>query len=118
MNKPLTFKVNIETPSQNVYSGWHWSKKHKYRNDCFVAVKEALGNYNYESIPPHSFHFERVGKRLIDPLNCFSAYKPLMDSFTEYGIIEDDSCKYIKSVTGSQSKCKKGEKPHVIITVT
>lgn len=114
----IQFKVIIATPSQNIYSGWHWSKKYKYRNECFLAVKESLGNYIYESMPPHSFHFERVGKRLIDPLNIFAALKPILDAFIEYNIIEDDSCEYINAVTGSQRKCVKGEKPHVIVSIS
>ena len=114
----MKFKINIVTPSQNVYDRWHWTKKHKYKNECFLAVKEALGDYEYKSIPPHNFHFIRVGKRLIDPLNVFSGYKHILDAFTHYGIIEDDSTKYINFVTSSQKQCVKEEKPHLIVEIT
>ncbi len=54
-------------------------------------------------------------KRLVD-VDGVSA-KSVIDGITASGLLVDDTTKYIKEVSYSQEKCKKGEAEETIISI-
>lgn len=94
MEIELPFKVS----TNKIYSGCHWAvrKKHKdlMKTAC-IGLKRFKAYEEPVSIVA-TFYFKQ---RPLDCSNCSYMYKLIEDCIVEYGILPDDSPKWVKSIT-------------------
>lgn len=65
---------------------------------------------------PVRIHFHSIRNRLCD-IDGISG-KAALDGIVHAGILPDDSAKFVKEVTHSQSKTSKGAEEKTVITIT
>ena len=94
-NRTLTITIYAPTPSVNKWTFAHWTKyraiKKIWTQRIFLAC----------ALKPKT-HFKRAeikvlryARRLLDPENAAAGVKPITDALVEYGILTDDSLKYL-----------------------
>jgi Holliday junction resolvase RusA-like endonuclease len=83
--------------------------------ECVVGRSPLAAKKNKGFDTPARIHVHSVRKRLCD-VDGISA-KAAIDGLVHCGILEDDSPKYVKEVTYSQSKTEKGEEERTEITI-
>tara|TARA_R110000822_G_scaffold188641_2_gene327724 strand:+ start:131 stop:502 length:372 start_codon:yes stop_codon:yes gene_type:complete len=117
----FTFKPN-EIPSHLLKINPHLSKEivdcppdptsnlESNSRDAPISTKKAQG-YDTRC----RIHIHSVRKRLADPDGVSG--KAAIDGLVHSGILEDDSAKFVSSVTYSQEKTKKGESEKTIMTL-
>ena len=112
-----TFILPGVTESQNVIDRLHWSQKHKERDHWYYSVLAVAGRKSPKEGRRMHVEIVRVSKRLLDPQNCYSGIKWMLDAFVFYGHLRGDADKDI-SLTMRQEKCKTGEQPNMRVTIT
>ena len=114
MKQSVTIYLPFKVSTNKIYSqseSWQKRKKHKdFMLWAFYPVHNQLKPVNKAKI---RIDFE-FAKQPLDCSNCSYMAKMIEDCLTEYGIIPDDSPKYISEMTISS---KKGAEDLAILTL-
>lgn len=110
-------KINILKLSGNIiYANCHWTKRKKHK-DTYLKLCNGLKNLEKESEPinlRYDFFFKR---NALDSENCFYMAKMITDCMVKFGIVKDDSPKYIHDVTYRSQRDKDCNEDYVVITI-
>lgn len=102
----IEFELPIKVSANAIYSGVHWAIRQKHKNIyrwSLIALKSQIKPVNECDIEME-FNFK---SKPLDCDNCFYSVKLCLDSLRYYGIIPDDSPKYVKSIKVSSKKSNK-----------
>jgi hypothetical protein len=94
----------------------HWGERYRIRNEWFAVVAAVCGRKDPPCDSKAHVTFIRVAKRTIDPTNCVSALKPVLDALVHQGFLRGDTFEDVV-VTTDQRKCGKGEEPCVEVMI-
>lgn len=107
---PLPQKVS----TNEIYSGMHWTKRKKladlYHQSLIEYRNERVINYPIDV----TYVFKFKG-RVLDCSNCSYMQKLLEDGFRHWKIIEDDTTRYIQSITLYSQKGKRDEVEIILV---
>ena len=112
-------QIEIELPfkisTNKIYSGCHWSVRKKNKDLMKIAC---IGLKRFKAIEnPVVVNAKFFLKgRLLDCSNTSYMYKLLEDCIVEYGILPDDSPKWVKSIT-LESKKSDTKKDYVVVEI-
>ena len=122
MNNEIQIEIPFAVPSLNEWKKWHHTKLTAYRKMLAWEIHLAYGRVTHEPIQKCVIIVVRYGSRDLDWVNLYGSFKTLEDVLvvntkshpSGLGIIQDDSPKYVKSLTVIPEKCKRSEEKTVI----
>jgi hypothetical protein len=95
-NLPIWLKVNFteKISTNEIYGGVHWSKRNKHKEnmlyDCIDFKK--VGFIDCKVNIHMDFYFK---SHSLDSSNCSYMAKMIEDCLVKYGVLKDDSIKYV-----------------------
>ena len=100
-----TIEIDHRVYSRNMIDRWHWSKKHKLKNEYRILVRNQM---RLHSINPTEEKCQlRINcyvKRLMDYDNVVGGLKQFIDAMCTESFIHDDSPKWLDIVDIKQIK--------------
>lgn len=94
----MKYKIPVLKISTNkIYSGMHWAKRNKIKNDYLLLVMSANIKEKYVYLNKLVFNFYLTG-RVLDTTNLSFMAKMIEDSFIKLGVLKNDSPAYYNRV--------------------
>lgn len=90
------------------YAGVHWTKRKKWKDNMLLACLSFKSRERIDSIVDidYTFYFK---SHALDSENCAFMGKMITDCMIKYGILEDDSIKYVRRVSYESKKSSNKE---------
>lgn len=111
----LYIRIPIIKISTNViYSGKHWRTRAKHKQD-YLLLCSSFKNYDFieDKVDIHiDFYFKG---RALDSSNCSYMGKLIEDSLVHYGILKDDTIKYVSCF--SMRSHNKAKEDYAVINI-
>lgn len=101
------YKFKIDLPDKvsanATYAGVHWAKRKKWKDNMLLACLCFKRAESIEKIVDvdYTFYFK---SRALDSENCAFMGKMITDCMVKYGILQDDSIKYVRRVSYESRK--------------
>lgn len=110
-------KMKIELPlkvsTNKIYSGMHWRNRAKHKELMLTACIGMKTMLKYEDMIDLRIDFFFKGK-LLDSSNCSYMGKMIEDCLVKYGVLIDDTPKYVRDFTISSNK---GQSDYAVISI-
>lgn len=118
----IIIEIPFAVASLNEWRKWHHQQYKKYREDLAILVRHSYGPITHKPIQNCVIIVYRHGARDLDYVNLYGSFKALEDvlvvntkrSPSGLGIIQDDSPKFVKSLTVIPVKCKRVEEKTIV----
>lgn len=111
----IVLDVPLKLESGNALSGYHWRKRHRMKRDWTLALMAATRQARVVvTFARVAIVVERHAPRSVDPDNCVSALKPVLDALVGLGVLIDDRAEVVTSLTVVQVKAPRGQERTVI----
>jgi hypothetical protein len=125
-DRTITFTIPIVTPSQNEWDQWHWGKKKKWKEQCYLLLKNQIQLVQHSHFLPKdcnntkedgikvSFTIVRFGHHKLDHGNLVGGCKGLVDTMVSLNLLADDSPKWVDEHY-SQSVDRKNKRTEITL---
>lgn len=113
----MKIKTKILKISTNeIYSGKHWRTRNKHKQDYLWLTShfKELDKIDYKVDIRIDFYFRAYP---LDSSNCSYMAKMLEDCLVHYGILTDDTIKYVEDFTVRSHKDKTIEDDYAVIEI-
>lgn len=119
MKKKYTIKIPGKPMTLNNLLAKHWRAYHREKKLWFDLIYPYLVSSDLPNPLPHpiSLTVTQHSAKIRDVDNCVVAAKYFNDTLVECGYLEDDTPKYIESLTLRSIKCKKRVDEEVVIEI-
>lgn len=103
MKQRVAFYLPFKVSTNAIYAGIHWTQRKEHKDQMLWAFLPVVKHLNKVNRCKIRIDFE-FARQPLDCSNCSYLAKMIEDCLTHYGIIPDDSPKYITEITISSRK--------------
>lgn len=103
--------VPWRTPSGNQLSGYHWSKRARYRRQWELGLRASMLRNQLYGCPEFArvklLFIREAATPIKDADNAYAGLKPVLDAMVSIGLLLDDGRAVIEELRIEQVKCRR-----------